>query len=93
MPRAVAILNGRRIRSELDRLKITQRKFAQLTGLRPNTITDAVNDKALLPATIFEIARGIERAVILVEKESTAAALTPPRSNKEAANADRVSAA
>jgi transcriptional regulator with XRE-family HTH domain len=61
-PRAVAILDGRRVRAELDRLNLTQRQFAARLGLREATISEALHDKPLATETIYRIALGLSLA-------------------------------
>jgi len=58
-PRAVAILDSRRIRAELDRLGLTQVEFARRIGLRQSTISQALHDKPLATETVYRIALGL----------------------------------
>ncbi|MGA7911231.1 MAG: helix-turn-helix transcriptional regulator [Candidatus Dormiibacterota bacterium] len=68
MPRPVAIVDGERLRAEIRRLGYSQGQFARLSGLRPMTLSDAVNNKPLLPASIFMVAAALERAIIQAER-------------------------
>jgi hypothetical protein len=58
-PRAVAILDGRRVREELDLVNLTQRQFATRLGLRESTISAAIRGKPLATETIYRIVLGL----------------------------------
>ena len=61
-PRAVAVLDGRRVREELDLVNLTQRQFAARLGLRESTISAAIRGKPLATETIYRIVLGLSLA-------------------------------
>jgi transcriptional regulator with XRE-family HTH domain len=59
LARSVAILDGARVREELDRLNLTQREFAARVDLREATVSRAINGFPVDAETVFVIARGL----------------------------------
>jgi plasmid maintenance system antidote protein VapI len=62
MPRGAPILDGNRVREELDRLNLTQREFAQRIGIDEARLSNAIAGQPLSSTTIFRIALGLELA-------------------------------
>ncbi len=61
-PRAVAILDGGRVREELKRVGLTQRELAKKMGVRDATVSDAMRGHPCSPDTIFRISLGLSLA-------------------------------
>jgi len=59
---AAILLDGKRVRRELDRLRLTQAQFAHQFHLREAVVSRAVRGHPLSAEVIYSIARGLEIA-------------------------------
>jgi plasmid maintenance system antidote protein VapI len=62
MARRIALIDGRSVRAELERLGLSQREFAQLVGVRAATVADVLNGHPCSPEMLLRFALTLKHA-------------------------------